>query len=112
MKAPFIIAAAVALAVASPADAASTATPPALVRGATVLYARDVASTVNVDGPATITLTHLAYRHPERVQATVTAATAGTYTIRDRCKPTTLPHTWNVYVNGVKVASTSGLKCE
>jgi hypothetical protein len=112
MKALFIIAATAILAVATPAHAATTATKPALVAGATRFYARDVASTVKVDGRATITLTHVAYRHPERLQATVTATTAGTYTIRDRCKPTTLPHTWIVYVNGVKVASTTGLKCE
>jgi hypothetical protein len=99
-----------ALAVASPAQALDTATRPAVVKGTTALYKTDVATTVTVDGPAVIRMTNLAYRHAEQVQVTRTVTTAGTYTIRDRCQPYVLAHTWIVYVDGVVVA-TAKLKC-
>lgn len=91
-----------------PADAATATTPRVVPAG--VLYYQDVISTVVVDGPAVITLTNLAYRHPEQTQATVVATVAGTYEIRDRCNPYVLPHAWRVKVDGVVVASAS-LKC-
>ncbi len=90
---------------------AVNATQPTTVKGATRLYLQDVAAIVTVDGPATITLTNVAYRHPERVQATLVATTAGTYTIVDRCQVTRLPHDWVVYVNGVVMARSKPLKC-
>jgi hypothetical protein len=99
-----------AVAVASPVQALDTATKPAVVRGVTRLYATDVASTVTVDGPAVIKITNRAYRHPEKVQVTRTVTKAGTYTIRDRCQPYRLGHTWIVYVDGVRVASAK-LRC-
>jgi hypothetical protein len=97
----------------APVDALS-ATKPALVKSTIITYApyQDVVSSVVVDGPATITLTNLAYRHPEQVQATVVTTTAGTFQIRDLCKPYLLAHTWIVYVNDVKVAQTTGLNCQ
>jgi hypothetical protein len=98
------------VATAAPVDAMS-ATKPATVAGSTRLYMRDVASTVITDGPATITLTNVAYRHPEEVQATLVVTEAGSYTIADRCKPITLPHDWIVRVNGVEIARGT-LKCE
>ena len=68
MRVPFIIAAATTLVLALPAQAravTASATRPATVAGSTALYARDVKSAVTVSGAATITLTNLAYRHPE-----------------------------------------------
>ena len=100
----------VSLAVASPAQALDTATMPAVVKGVTTLYMTDVATTVTVDGPAVIKMTNFAYRHPEQVQATLVVNKAGTYTIRDRCQPYLLAHTWIVYVDG-KVVASSKLKC-
>ena len=84
--------------------------PTGTVAGSTSLYARDVKSAVTVSGAATITLTNLAYRHPEVVQATKKVTAAGSYSIHDRCKPSTLPYTWIVKVNGVEVAHAK-LKC-
>jgi hypothetical protein len=98
------------VAVASPVQALDTATKPAIVKGVTRLYLNDVASTVTVDGPAVIKMTNLAFRHPEKVQVTRVVTKAGTYTIRDRCQPYRLAHTWIVYVDGVKVASAK-LRC-
>ena len=98
------------LVVASPAQAVDTASKPAVVKGTTALYQTDVATTVTVDGPAVIKMTNLAYRHAEQVQVTRVVTTAGTYTIRDRCQPYILAHTWIVYVDGVVVAK-SNLKC-
>jgi hypothetical protein len=98
------------LAVSSPAQAVDRATKPAVVKGTTALYKTDVATTVTVDGPAVIKITNVAYRHPERVQATRVVSKAGTYTIRDRCQPSVLPHTWIVYVDGVVVAKAK-LRC-
>jgi hypothetical protein len=98
------------LAVASPAQAVDKATRPSVVKGTTTLYKTDVATTVTVDGPAVIKITNLAYRHPEQVQVTRIVATAGTYTLRDRCQPYVLAHTWIVYVKGVVVARAQ-LKC-
>ena len=100
----------VALAFASPAQALDTATKPAVVKGATRLYVNDVVTTVTVDGPAVIKMTNLAYRHAEQVQISRVVTTAGTYTLRDRCQPYLLAHTWIVYVDDVVVAS-SKLKC-
>ncbi len=99
-----------ALAVASPAQAIDRATKPAVVKGTTALYKTDVATTVTVDGPAVIKITNVAYRHPEQVQATRVVTKAGTYTLRDRCQPYVLAHTWIVYVDGVVVARAQ-LKC-
>jgi hypothetical protein len=112
MIARFIVPAVVvgALAVASPAHAVDRATSPAVVKGTTALYPTDVATTVTVDGPAVIRVTNVAYRHAEQVQVTRTVTQAGTYTVRDRCQPYLLPHTWIVYVDGVVVA-TAKLKC-
>lgn len=106
-----IVAAALTMLWAGHADAA-TSTAPRQVKSTSVLYATDVAATVTVDRPSTITLTNLAYRHAEELQATVVTTTAGVYEIRDRCKPITLLHTWRVFVDGVLVASTTGLRCE
>ena len=103
-----VLAALAMFATAAPVDAA-TATPPRTV-SAGVLWYTDVASTVVTDGPATITLTNYAYRHPEQVQAVLVVPVAGTYVIRDRCQAYVLPHTWVVYVDGVRVASSS-LRC-
>lgn len=90
---------------------AATATPPRTV-AAGVLWYTDIASTVTVEAASTIKLTNIAYRHPEQVQAVVVTTGPGTYEIRDRCQPYRLPHTWIVYVDGVVVASTGGLKCQ
>lgn len=86
---------------------AATATRPVQVKSTSYLYSTDVASVVVTDGPAVITLTNLAYRHPEEVQARIVVGAAGTYTIKDFCKPYLLPHTWIVYVDGVALASAS-----
>lgn len=98
----------------TPDATAQSATNPATVRSTIITYTvyRDVVSTVVVDGPAVITMTNLAYRHPEQTQVTVVATAAGTYELRDLCKPIVLPHTWRVYIDGVLVAATSGLKCD
>lgn len=90
---------------------AATATPPRVV-SAGVLWYTDVVSTVTVDAASTIKLTNVAYRHPEELQAVVVTTGDGTFEIRDRCRPYVLPHTWIVYVDGVVVASTRGLKCQ
>ena len=92
-------------------SAIESATPPTLVKSTSVLNVPDVLSVVTVDGPAVIKMTNLAYRHPEQVQVSLTVTAAGTYELRDRCRQIRLPHTWIVYVNNVRIASSS-LKCE
>lgn len=92
-------------------SSASSSTPPVQIKSTSRLYAADVSATVTMDTPGTITLTNRAYRHPEQTQATVIATEPGVYVIRDFCQPYRLPHEWVVYVDGVEVAATGGLRC-
>jgi plastocyanin len=96
------------LAIPGHADAATSTKPvllSAVVRPYTIGYR--VEATVTADPGQTVTLTSEAYRHPVQVEATM----IGGGTVSAKCTPTVLPHTWRVVVDGVVVASTSGIKC-
>ncbi len=111
MKRVIVLLAIAAISIPQSAHALDTATKPAQVISISPLYTYDVASTVTLDGPGTVTLVTTAYRHPATVQARVVVGAAGTVEIRDRCKPTRLPTTWTTYVDGVKVGLSASLKC-
>ena len=97
---------------------ADTATQPTPVKSTSVLNVPDIISVVTIDdptvslaNPTVIKMTNYAYRHPEQTMISLTVSAPGTYELRVRCRQTRLPHTWVVYANNVRLAS-SILKCE
>ena len=110
MKRTIALTAAALLAAAAPVHADTATTPVMVPSGVWWPYTHLVTATVTLDDPGTVTLVTTAYRHPAQVQARVVADT-GTITISDWCKPTTLPTTWTVMVDGVRVGASSILKC-
>ncbi len=109
MKRTATIIAVAVLAFAGVAHADTATTPTKTPTGTFWPYTHNVTSTVTLDDPGTVTLVTTAYRHPATVRATITGADV--VTISAPCRPTTLPTTWTVHVDGVKVGYPAVLKC-
>ena len=106
----FALTAAAILAAAAPAHADTATTPVMVPSGVFWPYTHLVTATVTLDDPGTVTLVTTAYRHPATIQARVIADT-GTIVISDWCKPTRLPTTWTVHVDGTRVGYSATLRC-